>query len=200
MQHPTLKLASTYDEGSSRQVGEQNTPSADLQRAAADRLVRFLHSWSKKQPFERPIRVLDHSGARPKLLHAVLEQANSNSVPIDLTVVVESAVAEELLRDAVDRHKEITVVRDEALASRDIESFDCVHAALCLAHKRELPMLTALGKLERAMTPGFVWTDLADQLSKKQVRSYAERLDLGFCKYQKPLRSKLFTLSGVRRV
>ena len=201
--HPPLKLAGTDDSRASGREPSRDHESHQLQRSAADRLVGFLAAWAKKQRLSRPIRVLDASGAKPELLSAILELAAKINLRLEVTAIAETAVEAELVRTASTSTPSLRVLQSsigDVISANAEEPFDCVHAALCLAKLRELPRLTAIGKLERAMTPCFVWTDHAKLLNKKQVVSLAARLDLGFCRYKKPIGSKLFTLAGSRRI
>jgi hypothetical protein len=200
---PKLKLADPHGSRSNRLDSDLKSAPIELQQLAADRLVTFLNDWTKKQQFGRPIRVLDHSGTQTELLDSILKSAKAMDLRLDITAVAESAVAAELLNGSLDKQSHFTISQGslgDTLTSKSYAPFDCVHSALNLAHLRDLPMLTTLGKLERSMTPCFVWTDHAKLLSRKQVKSLATRLDLGFCSYKKPIGSKLFTLAGTRRI
>lgn len=168
------------------------TPSES--RAAIDRLLAFL----RKCPpglHARGVRLLDFSAASLPVHSAISGQG------IRLTRLAESEVAGEMIREA-DPGAEVVVCPLEHLASRfPPGSFDAAHSALCLGHRRELPLLAALSALARTGSSGLLWTDRVRQptrLSAKRVRELASRVDLAQCAYRRPLASALFTLAGWR--
>lgn len=173
-----------------------------LYATAAQRLITRIDGFRTRHALTRPIRVLDASGAKPELTEQVLKAGAERSVPLELTVLAESETVSALLED-LDPMGQSVEIRPETLdafaASARPGTYDVVHSALHLTSRREVPMMTRLGKLERLSSPLFVWTDRPRGKRRKHIREIARRVDLGFCSYTKPIRSGLFTLAGERK-
>lgn len=112
----------------------------------------------------------------------------------------------------------------ESLAAR---SFDYVHAGMFLHHLSEVRVLTVLAGMDRVAARGIVWNDLVRSrlnlafitlattgrsemikhdsrasvragFTRGEVLDFANRSDLGFCRYQASLFTGRFTLAGER--
>lgn len=107
-------------------------------------------------------------------------------------------------------------------------SFDYVHAGMFLHHLSEIEILTVLRIMERVAKRGIVWNDLvrsrvamagiwaltlgqSDMIkhdarlsvragfTKKEVKDYAQRTSLGYCRYRSSFFTQRFTLAGEKR-
>lgn len=107
-------------------------------------------------------------------------------------------------------------------------SFDYVHAGMFLHHLSEIEILTVLRIMERVAKRGIVWNDLvrsrvamagiwaltlgkSDMIkhdarvsvragfTKKEVKDYARRTSLGYCRYRSSFFTQRFTLAGEKQ-
>lgn len=107
-------------------------------------------------------------------------------------------------------------------------SFDYVHAGMFLHHLTEIEILTVLRIMERVALRGLVWNDLvrsrvamagiwaltlgqSDMIkhdarvsvragfTKKEVKDYARRTSLGYCRYRSNFFTQRFTLAGEKQ-
>ncbi|MFU8829140.1 MAG: methyltransferase domain-containing protein [Phycisphaerales bacterium] len=107
-------------------------------------------------------------------------------------------------------------------------SFDYVHAGMFLHHLTEIEILTVLRIMDRLAVRGIVWNDLvrsrtamagiwaltlgqSDMIkhdarvsvragfTKKEVRNYARRTSLGYCRYRSSFLTQRFTLAGEKQ-
>lgn len=107
-------------------------------------------------------------------------------------------------------------------------SFDYVHAGMFLHHLTEIEILTVLRIMDRLAVRGLVWNDLvrsrtamagiwaltigqSDMIkhdarvsvragfTKKEVRNYARRTSLGYCRYRANFFTQRFTLAGEKQ-
>jgi len=202
---PRLKLTSPpHPTGTANRL-HTDTSAAEHATLAAIRLVDRLQIWTRKTAATRPIRVLDYSGNNAAIATQAVELGAQARIEIEVFIITDSAVAAELLGDQLADSPNITALQDTLQSLSALgkpNTYDCVHTALTLASRRELPMLTALGKLQRLTAAGFVWTDRVDHsppMNKKRAIDILSRVDLGFCSFKKSLRSKLFTCAGLRQ-
>ena len=202
--HPRLKLTSLPNSTGTTQQPQTASKETEYTTIAAERLINQLKLWTKKAPPAHPIRVLDYSGNRAALAIQAIELGKQTGIEMQFFVVTDSAVAAGLFDEQLADHPNITVLTETLQSLSAIgkpDSYDCVHTSLTLASRRELPLLTTLGKLQRLARAGFIWTDRVDQpmpMKKKRATSITARVDLEFCSYKKPLRSQLFTAAGLR--
>jgi ubiquinone/menaquinone biosynthesis C-methylase UbiE len=107
-------------------------------------------------------------------------------------------------------------------------SFDYVHAGMFLHHLTEIEILTVLRIMDRLAIRGVVWNDLirsrtamlgiwaltlgqSDMIrhdarvsvragfTKKEVKDYARRTSLGYCRYRASFFTQRFTLAGEKQ-
>jgi ubiquinone/menaquinone biosynthesis C-methylase UbiE len=107
-------------------------------------------------------------------------------------------------------------------------SFDYVHAGMFLHHLSEIEVLTVLRIMDRVAQRGIVWNDLvrsrvamagiwaltlgqSDMIkhdarvsvragfTKKEVKDYARRTSLGYCRYRSSFFTQRFTLAGEKQ-
>jgi len=107
-------------------------------------------------------------------------------------------------------------------------SFDYVHAGMFLHHLTEIEILTVLRIMDRLAVRGLVWNDLvrsrvamagiwaltlgqSDMIkhdarvsvragfTRKEVRDYARRTSLGYCRYRSNFFTQRFTLAGEKQ-
>lgn len=121
---------------------------------------------------------------------------------------------------------ELVLADAKSLVDRfGVQSFDYVHAGLFLHHLSDIEILTVLRIMDRLAMRGLVWNDLvrsrvamagiwaltlgqSDMIkhdarvsvragfTKKEVKDYARRTSLGYCRYRSNFFTQRFTLAG----
>ncbi|XOV76923.1 MAG: methyltransferase domain-containing protein [Phycisphaerales bacterium] len=116
----------------------------------------------------------------------------------------------------------------ELVERYDPLSFDYVHAGMFLHHLTEIEVLTVLRIMDRVAQRGIVWNDLVRSrvamagiwaltlreppitkhdarvsvragFTKKEVKDYASRTSLGYCRYRSSFFTQRFTLAGEKQ-
>lgn len=200
--HPSSAAHDVTDvtDQAARQTADIASSDPKLDALAARRLVSHLVRHSSAFDTSRPIRLLDVSPDRPKLVRSIIDLARPKDLTLEITALARSEVARQLIVESCDAVLKPSIRVGPISASLERLAggrFDVVHSACTLMKLREIPRMTRLKQLERLTGTLFVWTDHAN-VRGRQIRDEARRVDLGFCAYRRPMGAKLFTLAGVR--
>ena len=177
----------------------------DIATGSADIPVEVVR-WARERGYSVRITAVDIHETTLDSAREHMERELGDDAPIELV----QADAKEL----VDRYGPL--------------SFDYVHAGMFLHHLTEIEVLTVLRIMDRVAQRGIVWNDLvrsrvamagiwaltlgqSDMIkhdarvsvragfTKKEVKEYARRTSLGYCRYRSNFFTQRFTLAGEKQ-
>lgn len=178
----------------------------DIATGSADLPVEAMR-WALSEGFDLRITAVDVHEKTLEFARQHVAQASEGDPRIGQAI----ELAQDDARRLMDRY--------------EANSFDYVHAGMFLHHLPEIEVLTVLRIMDRLARRGIVWNDLVRSrvahvairlltrgqpeivrhdarvsveagFSKAQVRDYARRVDLNYCRYSWSFFNQRFTLAG----